>query len=188
MASVLPRELDKLAGEFRAMKREAGEFLAKVNQSQFNKKPADNGWSVAECIDHLIVTGDDYCNKFEESLRILAEKNRRYTGEMKCSWFVRKFIANIEPPVKRKFKAPQKWRPDTNIDKAKATAAFLQLQDRWVDLINQSAQWDTTRARLPSPAVEWIKFTAFEILGVNSAHQRRHFEQAKKVKNSFKIY
>jgi hypothetical protein len=182
--TALPKELEQLASEFRAMKKIAGDFLSRVKESEFNKRPADNGWSVAECIDHLIVTGDDYCNKFEEALKILEQKNRRYTGEMKYSWFVRKFIANIEPPVKRKFKAPQKWRPDTNIDKAKATAAYLQLQDRWVDLINQSAEWDTTKTRLPSPAVDWIKFTAFEILGVNSAHQRRHFEQAKRVKNS----
>ncbi|MCI0448549.1 MAG: DinB family protein [Chlorobi bacterium] len=182
--TVLPKELEQLASEFRSMKKIAGDFLTKVRENEFNKRPPDNGWSIAECIDHLIVTGDDYCNKFEEALAILEQKNRRYTKEMKYNWFVRKFITNVEPPVKRKLKAPAKWRPATNIDKAKATAAYLQLQDRWVDLINQSAEWDTTKTRLLSPAVDWIKFTAFEILGVNSAHQRRHFDQAKRVKNS----
>jgi hypothetical protein len=182
----LPPELKKIADEFRDMKKEAGNFLNNVKSGEFNKRPADNGWSIAECIDHLIVTGVDYCDIFEKGLKKLAEKNARYTGEMKSSYIGSKFIQNVEPPVKRKFKSPGKWRPDSKINKEKATTAFLQLQDRWIDLVNQSAGWDLTKVKLPSPAVSWIKFSAFVILQVNSAHQRRHLWQAKNVKKSLK--
>lgn len=184
MNAELPKELEKIEGEFHEMKTDAGIFLGKIKDSEFNKRPESGGWSIAECIDHLIVTGADYCDRFEEGLKILEQKNLRYTGEMKNSWFGGKFIANVEPPVRRKFKAPAKWRPDSKINKLKATTAYLQLQDRWIDLVEQSAGWDLTKVKLPSPAVSWIKFSAFVILGVNSAHQRRHFEQAKKVKRN----
>ncbi len=180
----LPKELQKLEDEFLAMKIEAGDFLSKVNDNKFNKRPPGNGWSVAECIDHLIVTGDDYCNQIEKAVKILEEKNLAYQGEMKNGWFAAKFISSVEPPVKRKFKAPQKWRPATNINKAKATAAYLQLQDRWIDLLHKSAAWDLTKVKIPSPAVSWIKFSTFAAFGINSAHQRRHFEQAKNVKKN----
>ena len=183
MATELPNELQKLADEFTDMKSETEKFLASVKDKDFNKRPPDNGWSIAECIDHLIATGVDYCDKFDEALKVLAEKNHVYTGEMKHGFFGGKFAANVEPPVKRKFKAPQKWKPDSNINKSKATAAYLQLQDRWVDLINQSAGWDLTKVRLPSPAVNWIKFNAYDTLWINSAHQRRHMCQAKNVKS-----
>lgn len=180
----LPKELQEIKDQFSAMKKDAADFLGKLKDNQFNKRPADNGWSVAECVDHLIVTGFDYCDKLEEGLKILQKKDKRYTGEMKYSYIGSKFIANVEPPVKRKFKSPPKWRPDSNINKAKATQAYLQLQDRWMDIIDRSKGWDLTKVKLPSPAVSWIKFSAFVILGVNAAHQRRHMEQAKKVKNS----
>ena len=184
MSATLPEELQKLEDEFRDMKKDAGDFLNKVNDNKFNKRPPGNGWSIAECIDHLIVTGIDYCDIFEAGLKKLEEKNIRYTGEMKHGFFGRKFIANVEPPVKRKFKSPQKWRPDSRINKAKAAEAYMQLQDRWIELVNKSAAWDITKVKLPSPAVSWIKFSAFDILSVNSAHQRRHLWQAKNVKKN----
>jgi hypothetical protein len=186
MSSALPAELQQIANEFRDMKDEAAEFLSKINESEFNKRPANNGWSIAECIDHLIVTGVDYCDQFEEALKILAEKNTRLTGELKHGFFGGRFMASVEPPVKRKFKSPTKWKPDSNINKTKATAAYLQLQDRWVDLIQKSAGWDITKVKLPSPAVGWVKFSAYDTLGINAAHQRRHIWQAENVKKSLK--
>ena len=184
--SVMPSELKKIYDEFSEMKKDSAAFLSKVKDSEFNKRPPDNGWSVAECIDHLIVTGVDYCDTYEKGLKKLEEKNLRYSGEMKFSWIGTKFIGNVEPPVKKKFKSPGKWRPDSNINKAKATEAYLQLQDRWMELAERSAPWDLTKIKLPSPAVSWIKFSAFVILEVNAAHQRRHLEQAKNVKRNLK--
>lgn len=180
----LPAELKKLEKEFLDMKSEASDFLGKMSDSQFNKRPADNGWSVAECIDHLIATGADYCDKFDAALVKLASKNKVYNGEMKPGWFGGRFAKSVEPPVKRKFKSPAKWRPDSKINKSKATAAYLQLQDRWVDLIRKSAGLDTTKITLPSPAVSWIRFSAFDTLAINAAHQRRHMWQARNVKKN----
>lgn len=184
--SAMPQELKKIYDEFSQMKKDSSAFLSKVKESEFNKRPADNGWSIAECIDHLIVTGVDYCDTYEKGLKKLEEKNLRYSGQMKFSWIGTKFIGNVEPPVKKKFKSPGKWVPDSNINKAKATEAYLQLQDRWMELVERSAPWDLTKIKLPSPAVSWIKFSAFVILEVNAAHQRRHLEQAKNVKRNLK--
>lgn len=184
--SAMPQELKKIYDEFSQMKKDSSAFLSTVKENEFNKRPADNGWSIAECIDHLIVTGVDYCDTYEKGLKKLEEKNLRYSGEMKFSWIGTKFIGNVEPPVKKKFKSPGKWAPDSNINKAKATEAYLQLQDRWMELVERSAPWDLTKIKLPSPAVSWIKFSAFVILEVNAAHQRRHLEQAKNVKRNLK--
>lgn len=185
MPQNLPEELGKLAEDFNRMKSEAAEFLSEVSIKEFNKSPDGKKWSIAECIDHLIVTGYDYTNRFEEGLKIAEEKNLRSNGSFKYSWFAKKFIGFVEPPPKVKVKAPKKWRPNSRINKTKATTAFLQLQDRWVDLINRSVGLDISKIKLPSPASKFIKFSAFEILGVNSAHQRRHLLQAQKVKKGF---
>lgn len=184
--SAMPQELKKIYDEFSQMKKDSSAFLSMVKENEFNKRPADNGWSIAECIDHLIVTGVDYCDTYEKGLKKLEEKNLRYSGEMKFSWIGTKFIGNVEPPVKKKFKSPGKWVPDSKINKTKATEAYLQLQDRWMELVERSAPWDLTKIKLPSPAVSWIKFSAFVILEVNAAHQRRHLEQAKNVKRNLK--
>ena len=176
----LPPELNELADNFRNMKKEASAFFSGLNSALFNKKPESGGWSAGECIDHLIVTGDDYCNKFEEALIIAEEKNLKLKGDLKISWFGKRFIKFIQPNAKFKTRTSKKWRPDLNINKPRAVAAYLQLQDRWVDLINRSAGLDISKVKLPSPVTGIIKFSAYEMLLINEAHQRRHLEQAKR--------
>jgi hypothetical protein len=178
----LPEELKQLTVEFLQMKNESSEFFSGLSNSDFNKRPASGGWSIGECMDHLIVTGNDYCNKFEEALKIAMKKNLLLNGELKRSWLANKFINSIEPPVKLKLRAPKRWKPETKINRSKAASAYLQLQDRWIDLVKRSAGWDIMKVKLPSPATKVIRFSAYEILGINSAHQRRHFLQVKKVK------
>jgi hypothetical protein len=174
-------ELQALVKQFNDMKKESSVLFDKLTDKEFNRRPASGGWSIAECIDHLIVTGVDYCDKFEQALNIAADKGFKLNGELKYSWLSQRFISFVEPPVRFKIKTPKKWRPDSNINKTNAVKAYLQLQDRWIDLINHSEGWNITKVKLPSPASNLVKFTAFETLAINSAHQRRHILQAKKI-------
>lgn len=174
-------ELQALVKQFNDMKKECIVFFGKLTDKEFNRRPDGGGWAIAESIDHLIVTGANYCDKFEQAVNIAASKGFKLDGELKYSWFGRRFIGFIEPPVRFKVKSPKKWRPDSNINKTNAAKAYLQLQDRWVDLINRSEGWDITKVKLPSPVTNLIRFSAFEILAINAAHQRRHILQAKKV-------
>ncbi len=180
---VLPTELNKLALDFREMKNQSSELFRKITDKNFNKRPEGGGWSAAECIDHLIVTGIDYCDQYENALRKVMEKDLKLSGELKYTWFGQRFINFVEPPVRFKAKAPKRWRPDSDINLNRAVKAYQQLQDRYIDLINSSAGWDISKVRLPSPATKLIRFSGLEMLAINSAHQRRHFLQAKKALN-----
>lgn len=176
-------ELEKLKEEFQQMKKESAELFSKITDKAFNKRPDNGGWSAAECIDHLIATGSDYCDQYEKALREVIARDKKLTGELKYSWFGQRFISFVEPPVRFKAKSPKKWRPDSDINLNKAAAAYLQLQDRYIDLIAATEGWDISKVKLPSPATKLIKFSGLEMLGINSAHQRRHILQAKKVLN-----
>jgi hypothetical protein len=173
-------QLQKLADEFYLMKDEAGKLLRNTTDKKFNQRPDNGGWSAAECIDHLVATGADYCDQYEKALRLAMEKGCKLNGELKNSWFGQRFINFVEPPVRFKAKSPKKWKPASSINLAKVTAAYLQLQDRYIDLLSASEGWDISKVKLPSPATNLIKFSAYEMMGINAAHQRRHFAQAKK--------
>ena len=181
--SALDPELKKLADEFLDMKNQSAVFFRNVTDTSFNKRPDNGGWSAAECIDHLIVTGMDYCDQYESALRKVIEKDLKLSGELKYSWFGRRFISFVEPPVRFKSKAPKRWRPDSEINLNKAAKAYGQLQDRYIDLVKASEGWDISKVKLPSPATKLIRFSGLEMLAINTAHQRRHFLQAKKVLN-----
>ncbi len=174
------KSLQTLADEFALMKEEAAKVLRNTTDKKFNQRPDNNGWSAAECIDHLVATGVDYCDQYEKALKLAMNKGYTLDHELKNSWFGQRFINFVEPPVRFKAKSPKKWKPASNINLAKVTAAYLQLQDRYIDLLAASEGWDISKVKLPSPASKLIKFSAFEMMGINAAHQRRHFLQAKK--------
>jgi len=180
--SGLPNELKALIAQFERSKQELQELLNELTEEQFNKKPSTGGWSVGECADHLIVTGKDYTNQIERGLRKAQQKNLMLKSNYKFSWLGRSFINNIEPPVKRKFKVPARWMPDSKLSMKKVVEEYYSLQDRYIDQLNDSKGLDIMKVKLPSPATSLLRFSIYEMFAVNAAHQRRHLWQAGLVK------
>jgi len=180
--SGLPNELKDLVSQFERSKQELNELLSGLTEEQFNKKPASGGWSIGECVDHLIVTGKDYTNQIERGLKKAQQKNLHLKSAYRFSWLGRSFIKNVEPPVKRRFKNPARWAPDPKLPMQKIIEDYNILQERYVDLLNKSKGWDILKVKLPSPATSLLRFSIYEMFAVNAAHQRRHMWQAANVK------
>lgn len=180
--AALPDELKELAAQYERSKHELDELLSGLTEEQFNKKPSSGGWSIGECVDHLIVTGKDYTNQIERGLKKAQQKNLRLKSVFKFSWLGRSFIKNVEPPVKRKFKNPVRWAPDSKLSLQNIIKEYKDLQERYIDLLNKSKGWDIMKIKLPSPATSLLRFSIFEMFAVNAAHQRRHLWQAGMVK------
>lgn len=180
--SGLPNELKDLASQFERSKLELNELLCSLTEEQFNKKPAAGGWSIGECADHLIVTGKDYTTQIERGLKKAQQKNLHLKGTYKFSWLGRSFIKNVEPPVKRRFKNPARWAPDSKLSLQKIIEEYNSLQERYVDLLYKSKGLDILKVKLPSPATSLLRFSIYEMFAVNAAHQRRHLWQAANVK------
>lgn len=180
--SGLPSDLKVLISQFEKSKLDLQELLNGLTEEQFNKKPGSGGWSVGECVDHLIITGKDYTNQIERGLKKAQQKNLMLKSNYKFSWIGKKFIKNIEPPVKRKFKVPARWSPDFKLNLKNLKNDFLILQERYIDLIYDSKGLDIMKVKLPSPATSLLRFSIYEMFAVNAAHQRRHLWQAGNVK------
>jgi DinB family protein len=176
--SGLPNDLKALISQFEKSKQEIDELLNGLTEEQFNKKPGSGGWSVGECVDHLIITGKDYTNQIERGLKKAQHKNLILKSNYKFSWLGKSFIKNIEPPVKRKFKVPARWTPDSKLNLKNLKSEYLNLQDRYIDLIYDSNGLDIMKVKLPSPATSLLRFSIYEMFAVNAAHQRRHLWQA----------
>ena len=55
--------------QFRALLPRAREATLGLSAGQLNWRPAENAWSVAECIAHLNTTNEKYCYIHRESYR-----------------------------------------------------------------------------------------------------------------------
>ena len=72
--SDLAAELNDLIRQFENSKNELTDLLSGVSENQFNKRPDSGGWSIGECVDHLVITGKDYTRQIENGLRKAIQK------------------------------------------------------------------------------------------------------------------
>ena len=179
-------QLNELAEQFEDSKRVVNELVSGISPEQFNERPAGSGWSIGECLDHLNVTDTDYTSQIEGGINKALEKKLVSNGSFKTGWLAKTFIKNVEPPVKRRLKAPGKWTPQSNIPVEKTVNDFIALKDKYIELLKRSDGVNIGKVKIPSPATDMIRFPVYIMFRINAAHQRRHLWQANNVKNGLK--
>ena len=63
-------------------------------------------------------------------------------------------------------------------------AAFHAYQVQYIDRLRQSSGLDLARARVSSPAVNWLRIPLGSSFAVMAAHERRHLWQAARIVES----
>jgi hypothetical protein len=153
-----------------------------LTRSQLNWKPSPGQWGVGQCLEHLAVTNAVYGAAIAAAL---ANAPQGVAGEITPGWFGRWFIREYVTPSEkpRRHKAPPKIKPTPDVD-ASVLVRFLDTNRQTRELVERAKHVDVNRVRFKNPFVFWIRFTVgtgFEIL---SKHERRHLQQAERVRNT----
>ena len=169
-------EIDHLTEEFSS---EFGDLEA----PQLNWKPDAGSWSIAQVLQHLVVINRSY---FPAIDALHAGTYRLpWTGHVRwiVNWMGRMILKSVQPDYARKTKTLPIWEPgESNVD-AGILGTFVHQQDALKSVIRGSVDLVARDAVISSPASRLIVYrlaTAFDII---IAHERRHLEQAKRVKH-----
>jgi hypothetical protein len=88
----LSTELDQYREEFLRAQDRVRALVSGLDDAQFNWRPADNAWSVAECLDHLVSIGTQMCHKIDEGLEHGTSNGWTSDGPFKYgfigNWFI----------------------------------------------------------------------------------------------------
>jgi hypothetical protein len=160
--------------------RDAQSTFGGLSVKELNWKPDAASWSVAQCFEHL-VTGND----------LLVDAARRAVSNGPSSiWqrmpilpgvFGRLLVQTQGPKVTRKYVAPAKAQPVSSEVPGDIIQRFVDQHEatrRWLETIDQRA---AERAILISPFVSFITYSVMDGVRLMVAHDRRHFEQARRV-------
>ena len=159
--------------------RRAEALTRDLSDERFNWRPDDRSWSVAQCLDHLNVTSRVYLAPMREALRQAGAGRKE---PIRPGFFGRWFVANLEPPPRRRLPAPKKVVPAENKGKIEVMEEWRRAQGQVRDLLREAAGLDLNRTRFVNPFISLIRFstgTGFQII---AAHQRRHLWQAERIK------
>lgn len=153
-----------------------------LNSDELNWKPNEQVWSIAQVIDHLIITTKSYFPVFES---ILSEKyilplTARIPGFPNL--IGRLVLKSVHPDNRKKTKSLPVWLPSKGTLPVDIVQQFLSNQRELKELIINSESLLINNFIISSPANKYIVYSienAFEIL---VSHQERHFIQADEIK------
>jgi uncharacterized damage-inducible protein DinB len=170
---------ERLLATNRAVIARVRSTLSDVSATALAQRPPDGGWSIAEVLEHLIVSADSYL----EQLRRIVRENGRRTASPDARW--KPTIAggllvwSMRSP--RKAPAPKMYKPSPTA-RPRALEEFLQRQDEVGRLIVEAATMDWRRVRMRSPVLPIIHMNIGDALTVLVVHAERHAGQIERVK------
>ena len=172
-------DIEALDAQLDATGRDAALLVEGLTEELGRWRPAQDAWSVAECIDHLAVANTIYLRAMVEPARRAREEQRLRRKPalpgLLGGWFAR----SLEPPVRalRKLKAPRLIKPHVAPLLADAYRDFRSAHDNVRAFLRANADLDLASVTFPNPFIKGIRFSLATGLHVIPAHERRHLWQ-----------
>lgn len=185
---MLPADLQPLSDAMDAADRTADALAARLTDSEFFWRPdGATRWSVALCLDHLAVANAVYAHAIAKAIATARERGWTRRGPAQPGFFGRKFAESLEPPAKRRTRAPAKIVPQPARGRDEIMAAY---RTAHVDIrrsIREAATIDANRAVFPNPFLPLIRVRVSTAFHVVAAHDRRHLWQAAEVEKALAL-
>ncbi len=174
-------DLATLTDEARLLTDEVRRAFGTLTPEQLNWKPAADAWSVAQCLEHLIVTNEKEFPAIERALR--EDYRNPFWSRMPFlpKLFGRLTIGLFGPENARKYKAPKSFRPSRSRIGGTIVEDFAAHQAKLVRLFEQSARLDPEKTKVVSPVTDFVTYSLLDCCRILVGHERRHFRQAERV-------
>ena len=177
----LPGSLGGIAEQIEAIRERLETLAAGKSNEALNWRPEANRWSIAECIEHLNLTADMLLPEIDKSIAAGITAEPGTEGVARHSMLFRWLLPVIEPPPKRRFKAPRASRPRPDLHAESVVARFAKVQDEVVERLDRARGINLTRTKVRHPGAPLMRFRLGEIFVTIAAHERRHLWQAEQV-------
>lgn len=177
--------LRRSARAFRDTGREAGELAAALTGERLWWRPEPDRWSIGECLDHLVLTGEAYLEALDDAI---ADGRSRglVAGEPYRAGPVGRWLAALlEPPPRFGVPAPGRIRPrrpGPGRPGGSPLPRFEALRGRFGQRLEAADGLDLWRIRVTSPFFWWLRFDLGSAFRIVAAHERRHLWQARRVR------
>ena len=175
--------IKELLQKGREAKEKVSSEFSNISAEQLNWQASPVSWSIAQCLDHLVVSHSVYFS----GLKKITEGNFKMNFWEKYSPFT-KIWGNImkdqmQEQVKRKLKAPKKIQPAS-----KATLEIIEQYRRSIDqflaYVSNCRNIDLDKTIITSPIVSIVTYSLRDALHFLSTHEHRHINQAIRAKRN----
>ena len=156
----------------------AQQLARDLSPEQWQQRPPQGGWCVAECLMHLNITSRAFLPRIQEAIRRGAEEKVAGPGPFRkdfAGWLLCKLL---EPPYRMRVKTPPAFVPASIEPAQSVMKTWETLQGELMDCVRESKGLGLDRLKIQSPFAEKMKYSLYSTYCVIPAHQRRHLWQA----------
>jgi DinB superfamily len=167
-----------------AAESDARRLVLGLSETHGSWRVEPGSWSIAECLDHLAVSNRLYLAAMLDPALRAREAGRIRRSQARPGWIGRWFVRSLEPPVKRRFKAPRLIRPRPAPPFDDAFERFLFSQNEVRSFVRTYGDLDLASIRFRNPFIRGVRFSLATGLHVIPAHERRHLWQAWRIRRA----
>jgi hypothetical protein len=152
-----------------------------LDSRALNWRPSPESWSVAQCLDHLAQANRELCIAMSKACDPAAARTIWQKLPVWPGIFGRLMIRTQGPTATRKFTAPPAAVPSVSHIDAGVIDRFVDGHAAIAGVIRSLAGRDPAKVIMVSPFVTFISYSVLDALRLIAAHERRHYEQARRV-------
>ena len=166
----------------RQVANDAKSAFGGLSAAQLNWKPAEKGWSVAQCFDHLITTHSLYFPEFERLSQGKLERSFWERNSPLSGFFGRFLIKGLDPNNAKPMKTTAKAFTLSSEIGGEIIGRFCEHQTKMIEHLQMlPASIDPAKLIITSPLLGFITYSLDDTFTILAAHCQRHFGQAKRV-------
>jgi hypothetical protein len=168
-----------------------------LSHESFHRRPPGGGWSVAQCLEHLLVTDSRMVERLEEAIARARAEGRLASPEAaaapaRLGWLDRLFVHATgpgregakSPPMRST--APGPYDPGDPEARARqrddVLADYGAMQDRMTAAARAADGLDLAGIRVASAAAAWLKVSLAAWFVGLAGHHERHLAQARRTR------
>jgi hypothetical protein len=156
----------------------AEELTGQLTRGQLAWSPPDGGWGVAQVLEHLALSNEQYLKEISASLDGRPRRRRSTTAEWRPSLAGR--LLEHAMVSQRKAKAPAAWRPGPVV-RPQPLDAFTRTLSELAAQLDRAGDVDLRRARIHSPVSRLIRLNLGDAFELQALHAERHLGQIRRI-------
>jgi DinB superfamily len=173
--------LDQVRAELARTAADVRATFGHLDGRQLNWRPDATSWSVAQCFDHLINANREMCRAMRLAGDPAVSRTIWQRLPILPGLFGRVMVRSLGPTVTRKFTAPKTATPSASEIDTRVLDRFAAGHGEVEALAGTFGARDPARLIMVSPFVRFITYSVLDGFRLIAAHERRHYEQARRV-------
>ncbi|GEO11052.1 DinB family protein [Segetibacter aerophilus] len=176
--------IDELEQQTESFLQKAVSDWQMTSPARLLKQPAENKWSLAQCLEHLNSYGHYYLPAIEKAIKTAKQNNWPSKEIFKPGrfgdYFTKLMMPDIQQKKMKKMSAPKNHTPTAALDSGKVLSEFISQQEKILVLLQEARKVDIEKAKVPVSIAKFIRLKLGDTFRFIIMHNYRHVLQAER--------